>query len=223
MDESPGAVRIDMKAGGTALGWATCLGACVKASPASLLDEIRRAVDQVAASAASPEREAVRKEVRDMLRFGRYKPTGRGKPASEYLVREAVQDTFPVINALADINNLVSLETGLPISIIDLDRAGALEFRLRRGKPGESYVFNPSGQVIDLADLQLLSAGPDDRPVATPDKDCQATKTDGGTCNALAVIYAPTARAGEAASAAARMADLFTSCCGGAVSHGCLT
>jgi len=34
--------------------------------------------------------EAVRTAVRDLLRNGSYKPTGRGKPASEYLVRDAL-------------------------------------------------------------------------------------------------------------------------------------
>ncbi len=33
--------------------------------------------------------EETRRAVRDLLRHGGYKPTGRGKPASEYLVRAA--------------------------------------------------------------------------------------------------------------------------------------
>lgn len=56
-------------------------------------------------------------------RNGRYKPTGRGKPANEYLLRAANDGTFPSINGLVDSNNLLSLEHMVPISVWDLDLA----------------------------------------------------------------------------------------------------
>ena len=52
--------------------------------------------------------EAVRAAVRDMLRVGGYKPTGRGKPASEYLVRAAAEGVLAPINLAVDVCNAVS-------------------------------------------------------------------------------------------------------------------
>ncbi len=66
--------------------------------------------------------DSVRKSVRDLLRHGGYKPTGRGKPASEYLLGAAAGAPLPEINAAVDACNAVSLHSGLPISVVDLDR-----------------------------------------------------------------------------------------------------
>lgn len=140
--------------------------------------------------------EARRAAARDMLRNGIYKPTGRGKPASEYLVRAAREGQFPRINALVDINNLISLEERLPISLWDLDRAGSREVIFRLGREGESYAFNASGQEIDVRDLAVGCAvrAADDRsgePMVSPIKDSQLTKTHSGTRAVAAAIYAP--------------------------------
>jgi DNA/RNA-binding domain of Phe-tRNA-synthetase-like protein len=113
-----------------------------------------------------------------------------------------------------EINNLVSVETQLPISLVDLERAGADRFEVRRGRPGETYAFNPSGQVLDLRDLLLLSRHPDDRPCGTPVKDSQETKTHSGSSDVLGVIYAPVHLAAEAHAAARRMAELMEAHCG---------
>src|SRR5262249_32762861 len=67
--------------------------------------------------------DAVRAAVRDLLRHGGYKPTGRGKPSSEYLVRAASEGALGSINAAVDTCNAVSLHSGLPISVVDCDRA----------------------------------------------------------------------------------------------------
>ena len=67
--------------------------------------------------------EDVRRAVRDLLRHGGYKPTGRGKPASEYLVRAANDGNLISINAAVDACNVASLHSGLPISVVDLDLA----------------------------------------------------------------------------------------------------
>jgi DNA/RNA-binding domain of Phe-tRNA-synthetase-like protein len=160
--------------------------------------------------------------VRDMLRHGTYKPTGRGKPASEYLLAAAVESAFPYINNLVDINNLVSIETRLPISMIDLTKAGFRDFVVRWGREGETYVFNPSGQVLDLRDLLLLARLPADLPCGTPVKDAQETKTDAGTVEALGVVYAPAALAEVASAAARRMADLIRRFAGGEADAGSL-
>lgn len=133
----------------------------------------------------------VRGAVRDLLRHGKYKPTGRGKPASEYLLKAAREDRFPAINNLVDINNLVSLRSLLPISLVDLGRAEADAFVLRRGHAGESYVFNSAEQTIDLTDLLLVARKTDDRACANPVKDSMATKLVDETTDVLAVLYAP--------------------------------
>jgi DNA/RNA-binding domain of Phe-tRNA-synthetase-like protein len=101
------------------------------------------------------------------------------------------------------------VESLLPISLIDLDRAEADHFLCRRGREEESYVFNPSGQVLDLRDLLLLARPPSDAPCATPVKDSQATKTHQDTTRVLGVIYAPEALSSEAGAAAERMAELL--------------
>jgi DNA/RNA-binding domain of Phe-tRNA-synthetase-like protein len=130
--------------------------------------------------------EALRTAVRDMLRHGGYKPTGRGKPASEYLVRAAGEGTLLPINPAVDACNAVSLHSGLPISVVDLDRATP-PFRIAVAAPDERYVFNAAGQEIELAGLVCLqdAAG----PCANAVKDAQRTKTDTRTVLTLSVVW----------------------------------
>jgi DNA/RNA-binding domain of Phe-tRNA-synthetase-like protein len=199
---------------GLALGWMVACGCRTDASSPSLVEEARGACARAVASAESEGSKSRRSEVRNLLRHGVYKPTGRGKPASEYLLNAALGGDFPLINRLVDINNLVSVETLLPISLVDLERAGTGRFEARWGRAGESYVFNPSGQILGLEDLLLLARMPEDLPCATPVKDSQATKTHGGTRDVLGVIYAPISLALEAREAARRMAQLMEIHCG---------
>lgn len=135
---------------------------------------------------------ALRQRVRRMLRYGKYRPSGRGKPASEFLLRAALAGDFPLVNPPVDVNNAISLESGLPGSIFDADLSGT-ELLLRRGRPGESYVFNPTGQTIDLEDLLLVcrKATGGWEPCGNPVKDSMATKIHPGTRNVVAILYAP--------------------------------
>ena len=130
--------------------------------------------------------EAVRGAVRDLLRHGGYKPTGRGKPASEYLVRAAEEGALGAINLAVDVCNAVSLHSGLPISVIDLDRARA-PVRIGIAPAAASYVFNASGQEIDLSGLLCLYDA--DGPCANAVRDSQRTKTHPGTRSTLSVIW----------------------------------
>jgi DNA/RNA-binding domain of Phe-tRNA-synthetase-like protein len=145
----------------------------------------------------SPDEDAVRKAARDMLRNGRYKPTGRGKPASEYLLRAALEESerpFPRINALVDINNLVSLQFVLPASLWDIDLSESDHFHFGLGGSGERYVFNETGQEIDLEDLVVGYARSGRNilvPIVNPIKDSMRTKTNANTRNVAAVIYVP--------------------------------
>ncbi len=135
-----------------------------------------------------------RQSVRDILRNGRYKPTGRGKPASEYLFRAAADNRFPRINGVVDICNFISLYSLLPVSIWDLDKAGTVRYVVRLGKEDESYVFNSAGQTIDLTDLVVGAARTQEQPrgipIVNPVKDSMPTKTSYGTRRVAALVYA---------------------------------
>ena len=128
----------------------------------------------------------VRRAVRDLLRHGGFKPTGRSKPASEYLIKAANQGTLSSINVAVDACNAVSLHSGLPISVVDLDRARS-PFRVGIASTGASYVFNQSGQTIDLGGLVCLFDA--DGPCATAVKDAQRTKTRPETNRTLSLIW----------------------------------
>jgi DNA/RNA-binding domain of Phe-tRNA-synthetase-like protein len=138
--------------------------------------------------------DAVKLATRDLLRHGGFKPSGRSKPASEYLVGAVAEGRFPRINAGVDICNVVSLHSGLPISLVDLDRiSGALTLRI--APPGTTYVFNPSGQTIDVSGLICLydALG----PTGTPVKDAQRTKTHDDTRAMISVVWGTTALPGR--------------------------
>jgi DNA/RNA-binding domain of Phe-tRNA-synthetase-like protein len=144
--------------------------------------------------------DAVRAAVRDVLRHGGFKPTGRSKPASEYLLRAAGEGGLGGINLVVDACNVASLHAGLPISVVDLDRARA-PFRIGVAETGASYVFNASGQEIDVGGLVLLFDA--EGPCANAVKDSQRTKTHAGTTRVLAVVWGARALAGRAAATAA--------------------
>ena len=146
------------------------------------------------ASAPLSADDAVRGAVRDLLRHGGYKPTGRGKPASEYLVRAAGEGSLGSINAAVDVCNAVSLHSGLPISVVDLDRAKP-PFRVGVAPEGAAYVFNASGQSIDLAGLLCLFDA--EGPCANAVKDSQRTKTQGDTRRTLTVLWGTKALPGR--------------------------
>lgn len=189
-----------------ALGIVHAKGCQAGPSPRALTEELDRAILH---AKERNDTEEVRRAVREMLRYGRYKPTGRGKPASEYLFGAAREDRFPRLQNLVDINNLVSLETLLPCSILDLERAGTLRFRARRGREGEAYVFNPAGQTIDLRDLLLVARLPADEPCVNPIKDAMITKVNDQTREVMAVLYAPVSLREALANATARFARLL--------------
>ncbi len=128
----------------------------------------------------------VRADVRDLLRHGGYKPTGRGKPAAEYLLKAAGEAGLSSINLAVDACNAVSLHSGLPVSVIDLERAQP-PLHIAVAEAGQSYVFNASGQTIDLEGLLCLgdAAG----PCANAVKDAQRTKTHDGTTRTLSIVW----------------------------------
>jgi DNA/RNA-binding domain of Phe-tRNA-synthetase-like protein len=169
------------------VGWVAATGVRVEESDPALQAELDRVVALRAESAVEEETRAA---VRDLLRGHGYKPTGRGKPASEFLARSAARGSFPRINNVVDINNLVSLESGLPISVFDhaAALAGAERLEIRRGAAGETFVFNASGQTIDIGGL-LGVARPEGSALGNPVKDSMLAKIGPATDSVLAVLY----------------------------------
>ncbi len=160
---------------------------------------------QLAAAAPLARGEPLRADVRDLLRHGGYKPTGRGKPACEYLLRAAEQGALGSINLAVDACNAVSLHSGVPISVVDLDLARApLAVKIAAD---EKYVFNASGQVIDVAGLLCLHDALG--PCANAVKDSQRTKTHAGTRRTLSLVWGPRAHADHTRRATAWYRELL--------------
>lgn len=154
-------------------------------TPPEILDMLRTDADT-----PLQRNEAVRKAVRDLLRYGGHRPSGIGKPASEYLVRAADEGTLGPINPAVDICNVVSLHSGFPIGVGD--RALALPpYEIRVAPQGSSYVFNPSGQEMSLRGLICLYDA--EGPCINPVRDAQRTKTRPETVETLSVVWASVA------------------------------
>jgi DNA/RNA-binding domain of Phe-tRNA-synthetase-like protein len=201
------------------LVWAEGLPGCPsREGPSPYLAELLERVRSRGEAFLSPERKAA---VRSMLRFGSYKPAGRAKPSSEYLLAAALDGSFPFVNGPVDANNAVSLEWGYPASVFDAAFTGP-ELLVRRGLAGESYVFNRSGQTIDLADLLLVcrrAPGPGQgwEPCGNPVKDAMATKVFEACRAAVAVVYAPASEPrANLGACAERFASLLREDCGAA-------
>lgn len=130
--------------------------------------------------------EDVKPAVRDLLRHGGYKPTGRGKPASEYLRQAVEKQRLTPINACVDICNVVSYHSGLPISVVDMDKLEA-PMTIKIAPENTEYVFNASEQTIKLDGLICLFDG--QGACANGVKDSQRTKTSTETTNTLSIVW----------------------------------
>jgi DNA/RNA-binding domain of Phe-tRNA-synthetase-like protein len=150
--------------------------------------------------------DTVRDAVRRLLRHGGFKPAGRSKPASEYLARAVGDGALGSINPAVDICNIVSLHSGLPITVVDLARTKA-PLRVGVAPAGAQYVFNASGQSIDLAGLLCLFDA--DGPCGNAVKDAQRTKTDADTRRTLTLIWGTNELPGHAEKAQAWYRELL--------------
>lgn len=144
--------------------------------------------------------DATRDAVRTLLRHGGFKPTGRSKPASEYLLKAIREGILSSINVAVDVCNAVSFHSGLPISVVDLDRVRE-PLRIGVAESGVSYVFNASGQTIDVGGLLCLFDV--DGPCANAVKDAQRTKTSAETVRTLSLVWGTLALPGRATQATA--------------------
>lgn len=167
-------------------------------SPAWLTDLLR-----LDAEAPVRSSDTVRTAVRDLLRGRGYRPTGRGKPSSEYLAAAVADGRVATINAVVDAGNVASLHSGLPISVVDLDLCQP-PLRVDVPPAGTSFVFNRGGQEIDVGGLLCLFDA--QGPCANAVKDAQRTKTLPATRRVLAVVWG--AAAPEPAHAVATAAWL---------------
>lgn len=130
--------------------------------------------------------ESTKSKVRDLFRHGGYKPTGRGKPASEYLRQAVEKGILNPINLPVDACNAASLHSGLPISVVDLDSVQQ-PLRISVAPADCDYVFNATGQTIKLDGLICLfdASG----PCANGVKDSQRTKTSVKTTRTISMIW----------------------------------
>ena len=141
----------------------------------------------------------VKLQVRNLLRHGGFKPAGRSKPASEYLLKAAAGGFLSPINPVVDACNVVSLHSGLPISVVDLDLIrGGLSVQVCPS--GVSYVFNASGQEIRLDGLVCLYD--EEGACANAVKDAQRTKTHPETRRVGCLIWGSKELPGRAQEAA---------------------
>lgn len=153
---------------------------------------------QVAAipSAGMAGGETRREAVRKMLRAGGFKPAGRNKPAQEYLLRTVTENgSLPSIFNAVDALNVISVKSGLPISLLAADRIGPRAV-VRYGQAGERFVFNRSGQELELDGLICVCAATEE-PLGTPIKDSMLGKVTESDHEVLAVIYAPAESVGS--------------------------
>ncbi|MBU6386153.1 MAG: phenylalanine--tRNA ligase beta subunit-related protein [Planctomycetota bacterium] len=135
--------------------------------------------------------EARREAIRRLLRKGGYKPSGRSKPAQEYLARCLDESKFPRVHPAVDCLNAISVRFGVPISMLDrqefVDR-----MQIRLGKPAERYVFNSAGQELELENLIVVCGGSsEEKPLGSPVKDSMAGKIDATVCAIVCILYAP--------------------------------
>jgi DNA/RNA-binding domain of Phe-tRNA-synthetase-like protein len=148
-----------------------------------------------------------RKAVRALLRHGGYRPAGRGKPSSEWLVKAAAQGRLGSILPLVDAGNAASRAEGIPLSVVDLDRVQP-PLTISLGQPGERYIFNRSDQQIDVEGLICLRDR--DGPLANAVKDSQRCKTDDTTRRALILVWGTVDLPGAATRLALRVQDLVS-------------
>lgn len=167
-----------------------------------------------------------RSAVRRLLKLGGFSATGRNRPAHELLINDIKErGGFHHINNVVDVNNVISLEALLPISIFDIDQL-APPVVVRLAVEGEGYVFNQSGQYMDLKRCIVCchspeDAGPEGVVIGSPVKDSMATKVFEGAQHILGVIYgtAECCTAEQMAELTHRFAGLLAEETGGRVAQ----
>ena len=161
----------------------------IRASSASYQERINREINPF----LSPDfiyPDHMQKGIRSLLKTFGFHPSGRSRPASEFLFKDLQnRGGFNFINNAVDVNNHFSLVTHLPISVIDLDKSGC-DLCMRVGFDDESYLFNREGHELSLKKLLVLARqGGDGKAIGSPVKDSQATKVFSETKNLAFFVY----------------------------------
>ena len=156
-----------------------------------------------------PPQEDVKLKVRNLLRHGGFKPSGRSKPASEYLIGAVEKGRMSSINPAVDCCNVASLYSGLPISVVDIGR-GHGPWRIGLAESGTEYVFNPAGQIINIGGLVVLFDK--DGPCGGPVKDSQRTKTHPDTLETLSIVWGTHDLEGHSRNTADWYSELLQQC-----------
>lgn len=204
------------------IGWVEIKNALVCESSASFKTQIEELVTERLHDGFPPE--SLKQAVRAMLRKGGFKPAGRQKPASEYLLQAAREGTFPIINAPVDCNNYYSLKTCLPISLLDTRITGD-SILIKIASQNEEYIFNTSRQSMGLSGL-LCVCTKEGKPLGNPVKDSMLAKLKQDSTGFAGFIYAPRALYTKALlhSMAEEFAHLLCKECGGTiVGYGAVT
>ncbi len=155
-------------------------------TPPNLLDLFKLEAAESTLAVPVSAGDEVHDAVRELLSYGGFNPSGRSKPASEYLLRAAGDGSLGSINLAVDICNIVSLHTGLPISLVDLDKAKP-PFSVRIAPERTEYAFNASGETIDLEGLLCLYDA--EGACGNAVSDAQRTKTDRESWWTLTLIW----------------------------------
>jgi len=184
-------IAVDKQVQDLTVGVVQADGVRIEAASAGLRAYCGEMTDRVlGADSAGGDRR--REAIRLLLRAGGFKPAGRNKPAQEYLLRTVRQDRqLPSILNVVDLLNAVSLASGLPISMLSGSQLGPRAL-IRYGCHGEHYVFNRSGQELELCGLLCVcsqSAG-GSIPLATPVKDSMVGKVSEADAAILSFLYA---------------------------------
>jgi DNA/RNA-binding domain of Phe-tRNA-synthetase-like protein len=196
--------RNDIQDRGVMAAVAVAHGVVVQPSSDRFKARINELIEERKAQEFPPQE--IKDAVRNLLKTGGFKPSGRNKPASEYLAQAAREGRFPIINNLVDINNYISLASGLPISLLDANEIGDT-LLLRFGAEGERYVFNSAGQEIDLQGLICACNGETNAPLGNAVKDSMVGKIKDDTTSVAAIIYAPSS--GELSQVAKKQVEVF--------------
>jgi DNA/RNA-binding domain of Phe-tRNA-synthetase-like protein len=166
------------------LGWIRCK-VTVEPGSASLRERLRKAADGLGARfskaadhpAIAATRGAYRKLGKDPSRY---------RPAAEALFRRVLQNkALPSINNVIDINNLISLETGISIGSYDRDRLTP-PLTLDIARSGQTYEGIGRGS-LNLEGLAVLADR--DGPFGSPTSDSTRSMVDERTTRLLMVFY----------------------------------
>lgn len=132
----------------------------------------------------------LQKGIRSVLKSYGFHPSGRNRPASEFLVKDLqARGCFNPINNAVDINNHLSLLSHLPISILDRAKTGD-HLCIRTGTDQEKYIFNKEGHELTLKNLLIIASGEhQNTPFGSPVKDSQSTKIFQETKSLVGIIY----------------------------------